>query len=82
MFEDLKVILGLLGCGLVLGCASLREAAPKSETCTPAVVAQINAEYAAQVIAACPDKATRKACPYIATLREIRDQAERDARCF
>lgn len=77
-----KTLLGLLCCVLVLNCASLHAIAPKSETCTPEVVAKINAGFAAQVIAACPDKATRKACPYVPALRAIRDGAERQIQCF
>lgn len=76
MFAILKIILGVCGAGLAISCAS---ATPSP--CTPVALASIEAEFAAELIAACPDKATRNQCAVVPALRAERAQKEKDLQC-
>lgn len=71
-----KVVLCLGLVGALFGCASL----PPSP-CTSAVVAGIEAKFAAAVVLTCPDAATRNQCAALPNLRAERAQAEKDASC-
>lgn len=71
-----KTLLCVSLAGALFGCSPL----PPSP-CTPAVVAGIEAKFAAAVVLTCPDETTRSQCAALPNLRAERAQAEKDASC-